>query len=256
MSFKKPIAKANIFYSILLILILIGIISATTIISDTQISTPYMEILNPNQKGDFIISSNSNHHSELTLKDSGTEEIWAFSHRNSSGNNALQINFKNSSGTWLDLFLTILKTGNVGIGETNPESKLEVNGNVNLNNTLYITETNKVGIRTNDSQYMLDMGVNTYISFDGLFGHIIQHNDASSQFWTLAPRNSGTFSIATSTSDPRPGGNVISSSNDKLTITSDGSIIINTLEGSYSNGEAYICIYDNGTLFAKDSACS
>lgn len=28
------------------------------------------------------------------------------------------------------------------------------------------------------------------------------------------------------------------------------------LQGSFSNGEAYLCVYNNGTIFAKDSACS
>jgi len=35
-----------------------------------------------------------------------------------------------------------------------------------------------------------------------------------------------------------------------------GNIESDTLRGSYSNGEAYVCVYDNGTIFAKDSACS
>ncbi len=30
----------------------------------------------------------------------------------------------------------------------------------------------------------------------------------------------------------------------------------NALSGTYSNGEAYVCVYDNGTIFAKDSVCS
>lgn len=28
------------------------------------------------------------------------------------------------------------------------------------------------------------------------------------------------------------------------------------LAGTYSNGQAYVCVWDNGTIFAKDSACS
>src|SRR3989338_642753 len=32
--------------------------------------------------------------------------------------------------------------------------------------------------------------------------------------------------------------------------------VFNLLSGTYSNGEAYVCVYDNGTIFAKDSACS
>lgn len=34
------------------------------------------------------------------------------------------------------------------------------------------------------------------------------------------------------------------------------SINIQDLQGTYSNGEAYVCVFDNGTIFAKDSACS
>ena len=33
-------------------------------------------------------------------------------------------------------------------------------------------------------------------------------------------------------------------------------IKINSLVGTYSNGEAYVCVYDNGTIFAKDGVCS
>lgn len=33
-------------------------------------------------------------------------------------------------------------------------------------------------------------------------------------------------------------------------------VILNPLVGAYTNGEAYVCVYDNGTIFAKDSACA
>ena len=41
-----------------------------------------------------------------------------------------------------------------------------------------------------------------------------------------------------------------------MTISSTGVINATSLKGTYSNGEAYLCVYDNGTIFAKDSACS
>ncbi len=44
--------------------------------------------------------------------------------------------------------------------------------------------------------------------------------------------------------------------NNSLFINPNGNIIVTDLIGTYSNGEAYVCVYDNGTLFAKDSACS
>lgn len=34
-----------------------------------------------------------------------------------------------------------------------------------------------------------------------------------------------------------------------------GNIIVSDLSGSYGSGSAYVCVYDNGTLFASDSAC-
>lgn len=44
-----------------------------------------------------------------------------------------------------------------------------------------------------------------------------------------------------------------------LTITGETSlnqtVTITDLQGSYGSGSAYVCVYDNGTLFASDSAC-
>ncbi len=129
--------------------------------------------------------------------------------------------------------------GNVGIGTATPTERLQVSGgNFSVNNSDLFVDifTSRVGIRTNTPQYMLDMGMNTYVGFDGLFGHIIQHNSASSQFWSSATRNNGNYDIATSTTDPRPGGLVISSSNAKLTITPNGDLdVVGTFHANSSD---------------------
>lgn len=36
----------------------------------------------------------------------------------------------------------------------------------------------------------------------------------------------------------------------------DGGIDIKDIEGSYTNGEATVCVYNNGTLFARDGGCN
>jgi len=41
----------------------------------------------------------------------------------------------------------------------------------------------------------------------------------------------------------------------RLTVEDDGTITISDLAGSYTGGSAYVCVDDNGTLFASESAC-
>jgi len=47
--------------------------------------------------------------------------------------------------------------------------------------------------------------------------------------------------------------NILTLGNQKVDII--GTTSISTLEGSYVGGQAYVCVYDNGTLFASESAC-
>ncbi|HEC65533.1 MAG TPA: hypothetical protein ENI23_09575 [bacterium] len=43
--------------------------------------------------------------------------------------------------------------------------------------------------------------------------------------------------------------------NDVVVIESDGDVSMKSLVGSYSGGKAYVCVYDNGTMFATESLC-
>ena len=36
----------------------------------------------------------------------------------------------------------------------------------------------------------------------------------------------------------------------------NGNIHITGIEGAWAGGEAYVCVYDNGTIFAKDTSCN
>ncbi len=121
------------------------------------------------------------------------------------------------------------------------------------NDNFFWDNTNDMlGIRTNTPNYMLDMGVNTYVSIDSLFGHIIQHNNASAQFWGLATRNNGNYGIATTTADPRPSGGIISSSNEKVTITPDANVGIN-LEGVTPSFRIHTSVEDGNNYIGIDA---
>ena len=59
--------------------------------------------------------------------------------------------------------------GDVGIGVTNPTSTLEVNGDVNLNDTLYVKNTGRVGIGTSNPSTEFDV-TGTIQQSDAYFG--------------------------------------------------------------------------------------
>ncbi len=52
-------------------------------------------------------------------------------------------------------------------------------------------------------------------------------------------------------------GNVgIGTSSPDATLEVNGNLHITSIEGTWGGGEAYVCVYDNGTIFAKDSSCN
>ncbi len=60
----------------------------------------------------------------------------------------------------------ILTSGNVGIGNANPSHKFEVNGNVNLNEALFVTNSGNVGIGTIGPSSKLQVDGNVSINGD------------------------------------------------------------------------------------------
>ena len=69
-----------------------------------------------------------------------------------------------------------------------------------------------------EPQYRLDIGDASYFAINGDFAHIIQHNSAASEFWSIAPRNGGDLDIAVTTTDPRPSGGTIGTSGNAISI--------------------------------------
>ena len=78
----------------------------------------------------------------------------------------------------------------------------------------------------NSPQYRLDVGQNSYFAINGSFAHIVQHNSAASTFWSIAPRNGGDLDIAVTTTDPRPSGGTISTSNNAISIKANKDVQI------------------------------
>lgn len=124
------------------------------------------------------------------------------------------------------------------------------------------------------------MGINNYADNSYAVGIGFQNNVSG----TFAPVGIGRGNTVSGTSAVGIGYNVVSDENycyalgygvncdrsssavigrdsSKITITTNlinisKTIISGSLAGSYSNGQAYLCVYNNGTIFAKDSACS
>ena len=87
---------------------------------------------------------------------------------------------------------------------------VEILGNVGIQNG--------VG---NSPQYRLDVGDASYFAINGSFAHIVQHNSAASTFWSIAPRNGGDLDIAVTTTDPRPTGATIGTTDNILSLKTD-----------------------------------
>lgn len=90
-----------------------------------------------------------------------------------------------------------------------------------------LSSTGQLGIANgagNLPQYRLDVGNLSYFAINGNFAHIIQHNNAASTFWSIAPRNNGDFDIAVTTTDPRPSSGTIGTSDNAISIKSDKTV--------------------------------
>jgi hypothetical protein len=106
-----------------------------------------------------VISSSIVYNGKLyigTGDTNGESEIYVYSERLESQLHQVDNVYETSFNEMTQHFtkdLTVL--GGVGIGTSNPSYKLEVDGNVNLNNTLYVTESGNVGIGTDSPEQIL-----------------------------------------------------------------------------------------------------
>lgn len=94
------------------------------------------------------------------------------------------------------------------------------------------------------------------ISSDYMNADFMEATNMSADFSTANRMTAINMSATLGSFTTVSAGIVSSSATVSGVLISGDSIILSDLVGSYSNGESYVCVYDNGTLFAKDSACS
>jgi hypothetical protein len=132
----------------------------------------YVGINDSNPTSTLDVRGSVNFDGRLTLDTSitgsGTSNFYINMHHGSAGtqekytqliqqDGAFSIRPLNDDGSLNNTALTIENDGNVGIGTSAPSAKLEVKGNVSLNNTLYVTESGKVGIGTTNPSHELNV---------------------------------------------------------------------------------------------------
>lgn len=112
---------------------------------------------------------------------------------------------------------------------------------------IVLRANSNVGVGTNDPQQKFHS--NTTGNIAGLF----ESNNAFGGIALMDSSTSSTSSVAfyAQGDDLK----VYTNSNNRMTIDSSGNVNINDLAGSYTGGQAYVCVTDAGTIFASDSAC-
>lgn len=143
--------------------------------------------------------------------------------------------------------------GNVGIGAPNPGADFTVG---RPGAEVVIGNPDIIGAYADaDSVFEL---VSSNSAFLTLFGGM-SGSDASSLLLTSTPAYNWTGIV----SHKRGSGEVLplsldvtSSPGPELLITTGGDVALESLKGTYSGGEAYVCVSDDGTLFAKETACA
>jgi len=169
-------------------------------------------------------------------------------------------NFFNESFIWLNNpsddndamslieVMRISPSGMIGIGTTNPINLLHVEGSSVGGTSLFV-----INDTTSD-----DSG-EFAVFIDGDGDEIFGFDKDGTGNGVLDVRNANGISIArlhTNGNSYLVGGSLgIGVSTPDSTLEVAGSIHIQDLEGTYSNGEAFVCVFNNGTIFAKDSAC-
>ena len=217
--------------------------------------------------------------------DEGATFEWTNTHSFSNAitmGSGVNINFADT-GTYIDGTATTMTI--------EPDDTLTINADTAINmdgNTLYVDASgNKVGIGTADPDFSLEiesdaaawLGLSMHYN-TGAFGPTIYFKRSkgtkASPTTVVSGDVLGDMSLKVydgSTYWDTNGFQFISkgfkplgapltafglktSGTTALFIDENQSVGITSLEGTFSNGEAYVCVYDNGTIFAKDSACS
>jgi hypothetical protein len=166
----------------------------------------------------------------------------------------------------------LIVEGNVGIGLVNPGSyKLRVNGDTRFdgdsiiytdsgNDAFYVTRfgqtnTQNAKMFVDDRTFYIDVSQDENESEDYSNMHIRLGSETLQEpDFIIFDYTSGTaverFHLDVDTGNVGIG---VTDPDTKLEVA--GNIHIQDLEGTYTGGSAYVCVYNNGTLYTDESAC-
>lgn len=186
---------------------------------------------------------------------------WVFSPNNVSFQSVTQIDLNVTGSIELE-GETITNWDNVSLFD---ENVLLRNGSRSLTGnwafgSFNITGAGNLGV--NNGYFSGNVGIGTISPIDSLqvkesSTHSIISSDGGTSYnsW-FYNRINGVLKAAAGYKTTTNAYTIYVNGADRLAINDGGDIVIEDLKGSYTNGEAAVCVYDNGTLFVRDGGCN
>jgi len=171
---------------------------------------------------------------------------------------------KDSTGQYTKF--VVMDTGNTGIGTDAPVYQLETDAEGGANSTIGMTVANSTtagvpvffGLRgggtlavpsaTPSGAGLFWLGGKGWTPANGwnsFLSGLLGFNAAE----TFSDTANGTYFFISTT----PIGSTTRA--ERMRINADGTVIMNSLAGSYTGGSRYVCVYNSGLLFTSESPC-